>query len=121
MSLSVTLSDETGNGKKKSLKTPQIQPFQTISATLNMFYMEGLRDALNKSLYGCIAGDRVVRHLMYANDHYFLPICKMVKVCEHYGTKYIKYNSKKSAVVICRNSYVKNVAFSPFTIKRQRY
>ena len=86
-------------------------------------YMDGLSDALNKSLYGCIAGDRVDNHLMYADDLSIVcPSAKgmseLLKVCEHYVTKHhIKYNSNKSAVVICRNSYVKNVIFSPFTIK----
>ena len=62
---------------------------------------------LYKSLYGCKAGNRVINHLMFADDLViFCPFVKgmseLLKVCEeHYGTNHdIKYNLKKSAVVI---------------------
>ena len=41
--------------------------------------------------------------------------CKLLKACE-VDSLDIKYNSMKSAVVICRNSYVRNVTFSKFNI-----
>ena len=80
-------------------------------------YTDDVSDALNKSLYGCIAGDRVVSLLMYADNH--VMFCQsawrfiiIIIKCELYDAKHdIKYNAKKSAVIICRNSFVKNAGF----------
>lgn len=42
---------------------------------------------------------------------------QLLQMCEVYGFEHdIKYNWKKSAVIICRNTYIKNVIFSPFKI-----
>ena len=60
---------------------------------------------------------------MYADDIVlFCPsaigLSKLLEICEEYGDKHdIKYNSKKSSVIICRNKYNKHVEFSPYTVK----
>ena len=95
-----------------------------LSPYLFNVYMDDLSGALNQCQSGCISGNSVINHLMYADDLVvFCPsaagMSKLLKACEVYGLDCdIKYNSKKSAVIICRNSYsyTRNVTFSSFNI-----
>ncbi len=94
-----------------------------LSPYLFNVYMDGLSDKLNMSRYGCITSSRNVNHLMYADDLVLIaPSAKgmreLLHICELYGTEQdIKYNPKKSAILICRSLYTKNVSFAPFSIK----
>ena len=94
-----------------------------LSPYLFNVYMDGLSDKLNMSRYGCITSSRNVNHLMYADDLVLVaPSAKgmreLLHICELYGTEQdIKYNPKKSAILICRSLYTKNVSFAPFSIK----
>lgn len=94
-----------------------------LSPYLFNVYMDGLSDNLNVSKYGCIAGPSTVNHLMYADDLVlFCPsaigLKELLRICEIYGDMHeIKFNSKKSAIMICRSKYTKEVNFAPFTIK----
>ena len=87
--------------------------------------MDGLSKELNRANTGCLSGGTLVNHLMYADDLVvFCPsaagMSKLLKICEQYGqTHDIKYNSKKSAMLICRNNYVKDVAFDIFHINNE--
>ena len=93
-----------------------------LSPYLFNVYMDDLSNALDECNTGCLAGDKVVNHLMYADD--LVLICpsaiglsKLLQICEQYGIDHdIKFNSKKSAILICRNSFTKDVSFPVFTI-----
>ena len=77
-----------------------------LSPYLFNVYMDDLSGALNQCQSGCISGNSVINHLMYADD--LVVVCpsaagmsKLLKACEDYGVDHdIKYNSKKSAVII---------------------
>ena len=93
-----------------------------LSSYLFNVYMDGLSVALNKAHVGCLLGESIVNHLMYADD--LVLICPssagmrlLLRLCDKYGIDHdIKYNSKKSATMILRNNALKNVTFSPFEI-----
>ena len=93
-----------------------------LSPYLFNVYMDGLSVALNKAHVGCLLGESIVNHLMYADD--LVLICPssagmrlLLRLCDKYGIEHdIKYNSKKSAIMILRNNALKNVTFSPFEI-----
>ena len=75
---------------------------------------------LKKCPTGCIAGGTVVNHLMYADDIVVLSpsatgLSLLLHVCGKYGLDHdIRFNSKKSAVIIFRNSSVKDFSFPSF-------
>ena len=75
---------------------------------------------LKKCPTGCIAGGTVVNHLMYADDIVLLSpsatgLSLLLHVCGKYGLDHdISFNSKKSAVIIFRNSSVKDFSFPSF-------
>ena len=93
-----------------------------LSPYLFNVYMDDLSVELNNCTYGCLVGNKIVNHLMYADDLViFSPspvgLSKLLHVCGNYGIKHdIKYNSKKSAVVICRSRFNKNIEYESFTI-----
>ena len=96
-----------------------------LSPYLFNVYMDGLSDNLNNVNYGCIAGNHTINHLMYADDLVLLcpsavGLKKLLNICECYGDVHdIKFNSKKSAVIICRSKYTKDVNFAAFKIKNE--
>ena len=85
-----------------------------------MYYMDDLSVNLKKCPTGCIAGGTVVNHLMYADDIVLLSpsatgLSLLLHVCGKYGLDHdIRFNSKKSAVIICPNSSVKDFSFPSF-------
>lgn len=93
-----------------------------LSPYLFNIYMDDLSVELNKCKYGCLIGNHTVNHLMYADDLViFCPspvgLSSLLHICGKYGIDHdIKYNSKKSAVVICRSKFNKNVSYDDFTI-----
>ena len=93
-----------------------------LSPYLFNVYMDDLSNNLNVSNYGCISGSRLVNHLMYADDLVLIcpsavGLAELILICERYGVEHdIKYNPKKSAVMICRNKCIKDVKFAPFTL-----
>ena len=75
---------------------------------------------LKKCPTGYIAGGTVVNHLMYADDIVLLSpsatgLSLLLHVCGKYGLDHdIRFNSNKSAVIIFRNSSVKDFSFPSF-------
>ena len=50
-----------------------------------------------------------------------LGLSELMQVCGLYGLNYdIKYNSKKSAVLICKSKYMKNVDVPSFKINGEQ-
>ena len=91
-----------------------------LSPFLFNVYMDDLSVNLKKCPTGYIAGGTVVNHLMYADDIVLLSpsatgLSLLLHVCGKYGLDHdIRFNSKKSAVIIFRNSSVKDFSFHSF-------
>ena len=85
-------------------------------------YMDDLSVNLKKCPTGCIAGGTIVNHLMYADDIVLLSpsatgLSLLLHVCGKYGLEHdIRFNSKKSAVLIFRNSFVKDFRYPSFVM-----
>ena len=85
-------------------------------------YMDDLSVNLKKCPTGCISGGTIVNHLMYADDIVLLSpsatgLSLLLHVCGKYGLEHdIRFNSKKSAVLIFRNSFVKDFSYPSFVM-----
>ena len=86
--------------------------------------MDDLSVNLKECLTGCIAGGIIVNNLMYADDIVGLLLSPsatglsfLLHVCGKYGLEHdIRCNSKKSAVVSFRNSFVKDFSYPSFVM-----
>ena len=84
--------------------------------------MDDLSVNLKKCPTGCIAGGTIVNHLMYVDDIVLLSpsatgLSMLLHVCGKYGLEHdIRFNSKKSAVLIFRNSFVKAFSYPSFVM-----
>ena len=83
-------------------------------------FMDELSNQLNRLKTGCLVGNTIVNHLMYADDlvllcRYSAGLQQMLKVCSQYGLDYdIKYNAKKSHIVIVRSNEDRKSIFQTF-------
>ena len=88
--------------------------------------MDDLTIALNKCNTGCVICSTTINHLMYADDLVILSpsvsgLSALVQVCELYGLNHdIKYNSKKSAVLILKSKYMKTIHHLRLMVKQSR-
>lgn len=91
-----------------------------LSPLLFNIYMDELSKELNKCKTGCIVGNQIINHLMYADDLVvFCPstagLQQMLNICTQYGRKFdIHYNSKKSKVMVIRSKEDKASIFPTF-------
>ena len=83
---------------------------------------DDLSAALTKCHTGYCIGDMNINHLMYADDMVvFSPssvgLRELLSVCETYGLNHeVKFNHKKSAILINRRKYMKNVCHLAFKL-----
>ncbi|KAL7383434.1 hypothetical protein ABVT39_010640 [Epinephelus coioides] len=81
---------------------------------------DDLSRQLNECKTGCIVGDQVVNHLMYADDlvvlcPYTAGLQQLLRICTQYGGKFnINYNAKKSKVIVVRSREDKKSFFPAF-------
>ena len=79
-----------------------------LSPALFNLYMDGLSVQLRECKTGCMIGDTLINHFMYADDLTILSpsssgFQQLLNICTNYGIDYdIKYNAKKSMVLVCR-------------------
>lgn len=79
-----------------------------LSPLLFNLYMDGLSSLLNNCNIGCCVGNTTINNLMYADDLVvFSPsaagLRKLLNICENFASASdIKYNERKSAVLIFR-------------------
>lgn len=77
-------------------------------------------DELSHQLTGCLVGGTTVNHLLYADElvllcPYSAGLQQMLKVCSQYGLDYdIKYNAKKSHIMIVRSAVDRKSTFPTF-------
>ena len=85
-----------------------------LSPYLFNVYMDDLSCLLNCYNTGCVSGDTIINHLMYADDLVLISpsgtgLKELLCACEVYSLEHaIIYNSKKSTVVVCRNNVMMN-------------
>ena len=86
-----------------------------LSPYLFNVYMDDLSIALSACCTGCCVSNTIMNHFMYVDDLViFSPssvgLRALISVCEKYGISHeIRFNYKKSAIMICRGQYMKNV------------
>ena len=91
-----------------------------LSPFLFSVYMDDLSNRLKDCRTGCVLGNLIVNHLMYADDLViFSPstagLQSLLNLCSEYGLQNdIKYNSTKSQVMIVRSKDDKGVSFPDF-------
>lgn len=93
-----------------------------LSPYLFNIYIDDLSDELNNCKTGCMFNGLLVNHLMYADDLVvFAPtpigLNLLLGVCGEFGANHdVKYNSKKSAVMIFRSKSMKGVIVPKFNL-----
>ena len=91
-----------------------------LSPFLFNMYMNDLSLILNASGTGCRIGDALINHLMYADDlvifsPYSAGLQQLLRVCTQYGDDFdIKYNAKKSKIMIVRSRGDRQSTFPDF-------
>ena len=85
-------------------------------------YIDDLSITLSACSTGCFVRTTIMNHFMYADDLVIFSSSSVglrarIYVCEKYGISHeIRFNYKKSAIVICRGQYMKNVYPPLYTI-----
>ena len=92
-----------------------------LSPQLFNLYMKDLSKELNECRTGCLVGDSLVNHMIYADDLVVLSpysgLQQLLRVCSRYGMMYdIKFNSKKSVVMIVRTKEDRKLIFPSFSL-----
>ena len=93
-----------------------------LSPALFNFYMDDLSVRLGKCKTGCMIGNVLINHLMYADDlAIFSPSSAgfqdLLNICSEYGVEYdVKYNAKKSVVLVCRTKEDRDLSFPVFLL-----
>jgi len=70
--------------------------------------MNELSNRLNGCKTGCYVGERLVNHLMYADDlvifcPYSAGLQNMLKICSEYGVQFdVKFNNKKTHIMVVK-------------------
>ena len=96
-----------------------------LSPSLFSLYMDDLSKKLSDCRTGCIMGNTLINHFMYADDlAIVLPSSagfqQLLNICSDYGIKFdIKYNAEKSLVMICRTKEDKRLNFPDFYLSGQ--
>ena len=87
--------------------------------------MDGLSKELGECRTGCMMGDTLINHFMYADDLSIISPCssgfqQLLNICTNYGLDFnIKYNAKKSMVLICRAKGDGELRFPNFHLSGQ--
>ena len=93
-----------------------------VQTTQTHVYMDDLSQSLNCCKTGCVSGEIMIDHLMYADDLVLLSpsatgLRELLRTCEKYSKDHaIIYNSKKSSVLICKNRATMHVPSPSFAV-----
>ena len=84
--------------------------------------MDDLSSLLNCCNTGCVSGDTIINHMMYADDLVLISpsatgMKELLCACEVYSLEHaIVYNSKKSTVLVCRNKAMRHAVRPSFIV-----
>lgn len=87
---------------------PELEYKKLLSPALFNLYMDALSSQLGGCRTGCMIGNTLINHFMYAGDLAIVSpssagFQQLLGICLDYGVKCdVKYNAKKSVVMICR-------------------
>ena len=93
-----------------------------LSPYLFNVYMDDLSERLNKCMTGCVIGEIILNHLMYADDlvilsPYSAGLQQLLLICSEFGVENdIKYNAAKSNVMIVRTKEYRDSVFPGFVL-----
>ena len=93
-----------------------------LSPYLFNVHMDDLSQSLTCCKTGCLSGEIMINHLMYADDLVLLSpsatgLRELLRTCEKYSKEHaIIYNSKKSSVLICKNRATMHVPSPSFAV-----
>lgn len=93
-----------------------------LSPFLFNVYMDDLSKLLNSCGTRCMVGNTIINHLMYADDlvtlcPYSAGLQQLLRVCSQYGSDFdIKYNAKKSNIMIVRSREDRKLTFPEFSL-----
>ena len=93
-----------------------------LSPYLFNVYMDDLSSLLNCCNTGCVSGDTIINHMMYADDLVLISpsatgMKELLCACEVYSLEHaIVYNSKKSTVLVCRNKAMRHAVRPSFIV-----
>uniref|UniRef100_A0A8C6PWR0 Reverse transcriptase domain-containing protein n=1 Tax=Nothobranchius furzeri TaxID=105023 RepID=A0A8C6PWR0_NOTFU len=96
-----------------------------LSPVLFNLYLDELSVTLNASKTGCLVGDRLVNHLIYADDlvlmsPYSAGLQQLLRACAKYGEQFdILFNPKKSVVMIAATKGDLKLNFPSFNLTNQ--
>ena len=88
-----------------------------LSPILFNLYMNGLSRELEECKTGCMVGNHLINHLIYADDlilmsSYSAGLQQLLRVCTKYVMLYdIKFNPKKSVIMIARTKEDQKLKF----------
>ena len=88
-------------------------------------YMDDLSVQLSQCRTGCMIGNTLVNHFMYADDLAIISpssagFQQLLNICTVYGVQNdVKYNAKKSVVMICRTKKEQALSFPTFYLSGQ--
>ena len=112
-----------GNTMSKGFKVSNgVRQGGILSPYLFNIYLDDLSNILRKQYAGCKIADRIINHLLYADD--LLLMCPsfrglqdLLDICGEYADKHdIKFNTKKSVILIRRNKLLKNAVVPKFKL-----
>ena len=93
-----------------------------LSPYLFNVYVDELSEELKKCNVGCNLNGHLINHIMYADDLVLISpsstgLSQLLRECEKFGTRHdVKYNAKKSAVMIYRSMTLKGCTISNFKL-----
>ena len=93
-----------------------------LSPYLYNVYVDELSEELNKCNVGCNLNGHLINHIMYADDLVLISpssagLSQLLHECEKFGTRHdLKYNAKKSAVMIYRSMTLKGCTIPNFKL-----
>ena len=85
-------------------------------------YVDELSEELNTCNVGCNLNGLLINHIMYADDLVLISpsstgLSQLLRECETFGTRHdVKYNAKKSAVMIYRSMTLKGCTIPNFNL-----
>ena len=85
-------------------------------------YIDDLSNRLNNLKIGCVLGNSILNHLMYADDLVLISLStyglsKLIAECEKFGLQFdILFNSKKSAIMFFQPTCMTNMNLPVFKI-----
>ena len=96
-----------------------------LSPVLFNLYLDDLSRQLNQCRTGCIVGDRLINHLVYADDLVIISpssvgLQQLLRICSCYSMQFdIVFNSAKSVIMIVKTKEDRNTQFPSFFLAGQ--